>query len=188
MAEEDKIQQPEQVEKKFTQAEVDHIVKERLAREREKYTDYDSLKQSAEKLKGIEDANKSEAEKQAAKALDYEKKLQEAESRREAAEKQAAAERRIRQVIALATTAGAIDPQDANILAATDGIDPAAGDAETQIKNAVEAVKKNKPYLFRQGNQVSSFNPATGSGINETDAERVRRLTQTAGYSKTPLG
>ena len=34
-------------DKTFTQAEVDSIIEGRLAREREKYTDYDSLKDKA---------------------------------------------------------------------------------------------------------------------------------------------
>lgn len=41
-------------EKTFTQAEVDRVVRERLAREREKYADYDELKKAAEVAKASE--------------------------------------------------------------------------------------------------------------------------------------
>jgi hypothetical protein len=48
-------QDTEQVEKTLTQAEVDEIVKERLARERKKYADYDDIKEQYETLKEISD-------------------------------------------------------------------------------------------------------------------------------------
>lgn len=56
-------QQAEQAEKSFTQAELDAIVRDRLKREREKYADYDSLKEKASKYDEYEQASKSELEK-----------------------------------------------------------------------------------------------------------------------------
>ena len=50
-------------EKTFTQAELDQIISERLKREREKYVDYDSLKEKAQKLDQIEEDAKSELQK-----------------------------------------------------------------------------------------------------------------------------
>lgn len=50
-------------EKTLTQSEVDRLLGERLAREREKYADYDDLKAAASRLKEIEDAGKSEQQK-----------------------------------------------------------------------------------------------------------------------------
>lgn len=55
-------------EKTFTQADVDRIVTNRLA----KYSDYDTLKAKAEKFDEAEEANKSELQK----ALDKANKLQ----------------------------------------------------------------------------------------------------------------
>ena len=40
-------------EKTFTQAEMDSIIEGRLAREREKYADYDSLKEKAGKYDAV---------------------------------------------------------------------------------------------------------------------------------------
>lgn len=57
------------------QAHLDKIVGERVAREKDKYKDYDALKAAAEELEKIKEANKSETEK----ALDA--------ARKEAAEK-----------------------------------------------------------------------------------------------------
>lgn len=49
--------------KTFTQADVDRVVSERLAREREKYKDVPELRKAADRLKEIEEANASELEK-----------------------------------------------------------------------------------------------------------------------------
>ena len=46
-----------------TQADLDRIVGDRLARERKKYADYNDLKAKAEKLDELEDANQSELDK-----------------------------------------------------------------------------------------------------------------------------
>lgn len=53
--------------KTFTQTELDQKIGERLAREREKYANYDELKAKAEKLSEIEERDKSESEKLAGK-------------------------------------------------------------------------------------------------------------------------
>lgn len=50
-------------EKTFTQAEVDAIVGDRLKRDRQKYADYDALKEKAEKYDKLEEENKSELQK-----------------------------------------------------------------------------------------------------------------------------
>lgn len=50
-------------EKTFTQAEMDAIIGERLARERSKYADYDEVKAKAAKYDEVEEANKSELQK-----------------------------------------------------------------------------------------------------------------------------
>lgn len=50
-------------EKTFTQAEMDAIIGERLARERSKYADYDEVKAKAAKFDEAEEANKSELQK-----------------------------------------------------------------------------------------------------------------------------
>jgi hypothetical protein len=65
----------------FTQADVDKIVADRIARERAKFSDYDDLKTKAGRLDELETASKSEAEKAAQRAADAEKKWQDAEAR-----------------------------------------------------------------------------------------------------------
>ena len=114
--------------KTFTQAELDSIVQDRLERDRKataaKYGDYDALKQAAARLKEIEDGNKTEAERTVATLEETQRKLADAEAKRLELETEIAAGRRISRVAQVAQTLGAIDPQDANFLVATLGIDP----------------------------------------------------------------
>lgn len=60
--------------KTFTQAELDAVVKDRLKREREKYSDYEDLKAKAAKFDELTEANKTELQKvtERAKALEDE--------------------------------------------------------------------------------------------------------------------
>ena len=56
-------QQSEQQNKTFTQADVDAFIKDRLARERQKYSDYDELKSKAAEYDKAQDASKTELQK-----------------------------------------------------------------------------------------------------------------------------
>ena len=61
--------------KTFTQEELNAIVGERLAREREKFADYDSLKEKASKFDEAEEASKSELQKATERAEKLESEL-----------------------------------------------------------------------------------------------------------------
>ena len=50
-------------ERTFTQAELDAVINDRLARERAKYSDYETLKDKASKYDAAEEANKTELQK-----------------------------------------------------------------------------------------------------------------------------
>lgn len=74
----------------FTQAQLDAILTERLARERAKYQDYEDLKAKAAKFDAAEAAGKTELQKATEKAAELQKKLDEmtaANTRREIREK-----------------------------------------------------------------------------------------------------
>ena len=47
----------------FTQADLDRIIEQRLAKEKAKFSDYDDLRRKAEQLAEIENASKTETEK-----------------------------------------------------------------------------------------------------------------------------
>lgn len=53
----------ENAEKMFTQSELDAIVTERLKRDRQKYADYEELKEKAGKFDEMEESNKTELQK-----------------------------------------------------------------------------------------------------------------------------
>ncbi len=53
----------EQPERTFTQEEMNAIIRDRLSREREKYADYDTLRDKAMKFDAAEEASKSELQK-----------------------------------------------------------------------------------------------------------------------------
>lgn len=63
------------IEKTFTQDDVNAIVGERLAREREKFADYELLKEKASKFDEAEEASKSELQKATERAEKLESEL-----------------------------------------------------------------------------------------------------------------
>ena len=64
-----------QVQKTFTQEELNAIVNERLKREREKYADYSAIKEKADKYDRYEEESKSEIQKMTEKAEKLQKEL-----------------------------------------------------------------------------------------------------------------
>lgn len=66
--------------KTFTQAELNAIVEARLARERDKYSDYDALKEKAGKYDAAEESKKTEIQKATEKAAALQKELDELKS------------------------------------------------------------------------------------------------------------
>ena len=67
-------------EKTFTQAELDAIIGDRLAREKAKYTDYDSLKEKAEQFDKLQEEGKTELQKANDKAASLQKELDQLKS------------------------------------------------------------------------------------------------------------
>ena len=70
-----KVEQEQKTEKTFTQAEMNKIVQERLAKERAKYEGFDDLKEKAMKFDELQEANKSELEKAQAKVKALEEQI-----------------------------------------------------------------------------------------------------------------
>ncbi|MFA6135630.1 MAG: hypothetical protein WC869_16600 [Phycisphaerae bacterium] len=181
-------------DKSFSQTDVDRVVKERLERERQKYADYDQLKTAAQRLKELEDGQKSEAQKLADRMAEIEKALGLKDQTIEKLQGELTGSKRANLAGSVANRLGAFDPQDANILAAISAIDPAGANAETEIEAALKGLQERKPYLFRQAGAtqkpgVEAFNPGSGGGAAESDAQRVARLQRLAGAKGFgPLG
>jgi hypothetical protein len=125
-----------------SQADLDRIVEARLARERQKYADYDDLKKKASEHDQYLESQKTEHEK----AL-------------EAARAEAAGETRSKflgrivssEVKLAATAAGFSDPGDVLAFLKTEELvkdDEPDGDA---IKKAIDKLATDKPYLLKPG-------------------------------------
>lgn len=127
------------VEKTFTQAELNQIVQERLQREREKYADYESVKEKANRLDQIEEDAKSELQKAQERAEKLQAEL--------SAVKHAEEIRTIRDKVAQATGV------PANLL---------SGETEdlcTEQANAILSFKSSTPYpTVKDGGEVQINN------------------------------
>lgn len=129
----------EGAEKTFTQAELNQIVQERLQREREKYADYDSMKEKANRLDQIEEDAKSELQKAQEKAEKLQAEL--------SAIKHTEEIRTIRDKVAQATGV------PANLLSGE------TEDACTEQANAILSFKSATPYpTVKDGGEVQINN------------------------------
>jgi hypothetical protein len=133
-------------ERTFTQAELDRILGDRLARDREKYADYDTLKAAAAELEALKEAEKTELEK----AKDAATKAQ---AERDAALAKAQDTLIRAAFVTEAAKAGAAHPEDAYALADRAGVKVAE---DGTITGVAEAVK----VLVEGGRLVMSKRPA----------------------------
>ena len=149
----------------FTQAQFDRLVGERVARERQKYGDYDDLKAKAAKLAELEDAQKSE--------------LQRAQDAREAAEKTAQAaltNANVRLIqaefIAAAALAGVAHPEDAFALAdravVQIGDDGKVTGVTEQVKTLVDAGR----LVMQSGPRAPRLDAGAGAGDRTTGSTK----------------
>lgn len=127
-------QEAEDKGKTLTQAEVDKIVADRVARERKKFADYDDLKKKAAKLRQIEDGQKTEAQKLNDQLAAQSIELQEL---------------RVEKIRRAAASAAGLDPDLAEFITAAD-----EGEATEQARKLAERLKANTKSTapdFKQG-------------------------------------
>jgi hypothetical protein len=157
-------------EPKFTQADIDRAVKERLERERKKYADYDDLKTKAHKLDEIDAASKSEADKLAEKVAKAEQREKEALARANA---------RILKAEIMAKAAGTFhDPEDV-YLALKDKLSVGDDDTVEGLEDALKELGKAKPHWLKAADKSSPRLHAGNPGAateGETVAQRRLRL------------
>jgi hypothetical protein len=165
--------------KQFTQADIDRIVADRLARERAKYSDYDDLKAKAGRLDQLEAQSKSDLDRAV-------------EAARQEGE-QAAAARLNGTVVraearSLAAAAKFRDPGDA--VAFLDLTDIKVGDDGTVDGDAIKArlddLAKAKPYLLATTTADFDGGARGGGSAEPSSKERAQALLSRMGYgSKT---
>lgn len=148
---------PVEAEKKFTQADIDRVVQDRLARERQRYSDYDELKakvdaQKSEAEKAVEAARAEGAKEVASK---YQKRLFEAEVRSHAA------------ALKFRDAGDALSVfGDSEGLVSDDGsVDGAA------IQKRLSEIASQKPYLVDAPSQVAKRPTLKSRGTKNTDGD-----------------
>lgn len=134
----------------------------RLARERQKFSDYDDLRKAKEKLDALEAERMSELEKAQKKAAD-------AEAARDQALQQAN-DRLIRAAfVAEAAKAGAVHPEDAFALADKAGVKIADDGAVTGAAEAVKALVDGGRLVMSGRPQAPPLDGGEGGGNRPTE-------------------
>jgi len=148
----------------FTQAQVDAIVKDRLARKDKQFADYDDIKAKAIEFDKLEEANKTELEKAQAEAV-----TARAEADSAIAEAQSMVLRSA--IIAKAAAVGFQDPADAYAL-----IDRADLN-DDGIDDALKTLAEKKPYMLGKAKppKLPPTNPGADA-VGDVESEKARRL------------
>jgi hypothetical protein len=161
--------------KTFTQAELDEIIGKRLATERARFSDYDTLKAAKGELDQIKAANASDLEKAVKQAKS--EGISEATTR--ANHRLVAAEAR-----ALAAAANFHNPKDAAKLLDLAGVkvtDDGDVDADA-IKALIEDAVKERPYLVKSDEKPDTKrvkrDPAQGPRTGEKPSGREAGLAE----------
>jgi hypothetical protein len=164
----------------FSQAELDKIVQDRVARERKKYEGHDELRAKAEEYDKLQEANRSELEKAQARA-----EKAEAEAAEVRAEAQAT---RIRSTL-LAEASKAerkiVDPEGALVFlegADSDLLERDEAGNPANIAQAFDALLEKRPYLVAPEEKArpgAADQGARGGGVKQASEAEYAAMTPT---------
>ena len=153
----------------FTQAELDRIIQERLARERQKYGDDDDLKKAKDELDALKAEQMSELEKAQKRAADL-----------EAERDQALVEANDRLIkaafVAAAAQAGAAHPEDAFALADLSGVEIGEDGQVTGVEDAVKALVEAGRLPMSDKRRAPGLDGGAGGG--QGPGERAPELSE----------
>lgn len=156
---------PTPEEKKFTQADLDRLITERLARETKKYADYDTIKAE---LKRVKETGQSDVQKLQETVNDLTAKMT-------AAEAKAMANLVKSSVVAAAARLDFNDPQDAYRLLDIASLEVADDGSIKGLDAILQKLLADKPYLRKQtASKSSPTNPAQPQALT---LEQVKRMT-----------
>jgi hypothetical protein len=154
----------------FTQADLDRIVQDRVARERKKYEGHAELAKKAKAFDELQEAQKSELEKAEARA---------AKAEADAAEAVAKANARLVEsaIVAEASKQGASNPALVRKLIETDAVTVGDDGQVAGVEDAVKALLADNPELVGAGSAKpgAADQGARGGG--------AKQLTSTAGMT-----
>lgn len=164
-------QQTQETPRSFSQADVDRIVKERLARVKaDPPADYEELKTKASKLDDLEAANKTELEKAQERMAKAERAAADAAERAQEHLLRAA-------VVAEAARKNVIDPEAAMALIDRATLEFDKEGAPTNIADAMDLLLKAKPYLVGGGKGSADQGARSTSGVGQLSSESLKTMT-----------
>ena len=168
----DKITPPAEPDKAFTQADVDRIVQERLARAKSTPPpDYEDLKAKAARLAELEESQQTDLEK----ALERAKKAEE-----ESARVKEAADRRLIEaaVIAEAAKQSALKPEHLPRLIDTSGVTVGDDGQVTGAGDAVQAfLKANPEYVGGRANGSADQGARGANGVKQLTRDELKSMS-----------
>lgn len=157
----------------FTQAELDRIVQDRLARQKSQFANYDELKAKASKFDELEQQNKTELEKANERAAQLEREHAEALQQLQDSRLRTA-------VVTEAAKRNVVDPDAA--LALLDRANLEFGDdgTPTNIADAMDQLLKARPYLVGGGRPAGTADlGARGGAVGQGQLTRDDLKTMT---------
>ena len=132
---------PDEKPKSFTQEDLDRVVNDRLRREREKFADYGDLKKKGAEFDKLQDAQKTELEREKERAA-------RAEADRDAALERSKTTARRAAIVGQAAKAGAIEPSEV-VQLLPDELVSFDDDGNVSVDEAgFAAWVKARPHLF----------------------------------------
>lgn len=158
-------------EKTFTQNEVDALIRHRLEERKSKYADYDELKAAAEKLKTIEDAQKSETQKLQERLASLEKQANEATTARNEAMIKASAIAELGKHVPADRVSAAYKLLDKTTLKLGDGdtVDGLTAAISTMLTENAFLKEGSAPPPKSGEPRIAPMNPAGGTNAPTSD-------------------
>lgn len=167
--------QPEPEFKPVTsQEQFDRMVQERLARERQKYADYDALKSKADRFDELEAANQTELERAQASAAAEKERADRIEAE--------AKETRLRSAIiaeAAKPDRKVVDPEAVIALLDRSALELEDDGTPTNVAKAMDALLEQRPYLVASsgGTRQGADQGARRGGANQLSEADLKSMT-----------
>lgn len=143
----------------FSQADVDRIVRERLARQKAQFSDYDELKTKAGEFDKIAESQKTELQKANERA---------AQAERQAAEAAERAQRVLTESAIVTAAAGKLaDPSDAVALIDRSKIEFGEDGAPSNVADLIDGLVSAKPHLAAGQRRTTEVDQGARGGSGE---------------------
>lgn len=152
----------------FSQADVDRIVRERLARQKAQFSDYEDLKTKATEYDKIAETQKTELEKAQERAAQAEAQAKEAAER---------AQRVLTESAIVSAAAGKLaDPSDAVALIDRSSIEYGEDGAPTNVAALVDSLIETKPHLAAGARRAPNIDQGARGGNTVIDESALMKM------------